>query len=94
VDYVAGDIVAITKRLKAISAGEASIQNSDLDIAAGRDLDFLARECCLYRNVEGVGVCRDFAHLSIKLCRCMNIPACYSTISAISACRRFPVIEF
>jgi hypothetical protein len=52
VDYVADDIVAITKRLKEISAGEASIQNSDLDIAAGRDLDFLARECCLYRNVD------------------------------------------
>ena len=28
---------------------------------------------------EGVGVCRDFAHLAIALCRCMNIPARYST---------------
>ena len=28
---------------------------------------------------EGVGVCRDFAHLSIALCRCMNIPARYCT---------------
>ncbi|WP_409568014.1 transglutaminase-like domain-containing protein [Methylobacterium sp. E-025] len=26
---------------------------------------------------EQVGVCRDFAHLSVTLCRCMNIPACY-----------------
>jgi transglutaminase-like putative cysteine protease len=26
---------------------------------------------------EGVGVCRDFAHLAIALCRCMNIPARY-----------------
>lgn len=26
---------------------------------------------------EGVGVCRDFAHLAITLCRCMNIPARY-----------------
>jgi transglutaminase-like putative cysteine protease len=26
---------------------------------------------------EQVGVCRDFAHLSIALCRCMNIPARY-----------------
>jgi transglutaminase-like putative cysteine protease len=25
------------------------------------------------------GVCRDFAHLSIALCRCMNIPARYCT---------------
>ena len=28
---------------------------------------------------EGAGVCRDFAHLAIALCRCMNIPARYST---------------
>lgn len=24
---------------------------------------------------EGVGVCRDYAHLAVALCRCMNIPA-------------------
>ena len=28
---------------------------------------------------EQVGVCRDFAHLAITLCRCMNIPARYCT---------------
>ena len=28
---------------------------------------------------EGLGVCRDFAHLAIALCRCMNIPARYCT---------------
>jgi transglutaminase-like putative cysteine protease len=28
---------------------------------------------------EGNGVCRDFAHVSIALCRCMNIPARYCT---------------
>jgi transglutaminase-like putative cysteine protease len=28
---------------------------------------------------ESVGVCRDFAHLAIALCRCMNIPARYAT---------------
>ena len=28
---------------------------------------------------EGIGVCRDFAHLAIALCRCMNIPARYCT---------------
>ena len=28
---------------------------------------------------EQVGVCRDFAHLAITLCRCMNIPARYAT---------------
>jgi transglutaminase-like putative cysteine protease len=28
---------------------------------------------------ERTGVCRDFAHLAIALCRCMNIPARYAT---------------
>ena len=28
---------------------------------------------------EGIGVCRDFAHLAITFCRCMNIPARYCT---------------
>ncbi|HLY75356.1 MAG TPA: transglutaminase family protein [Planctomycetota bacterium] len=28
---------------------------------------------------QGKGVCRDFAHLAIAFCRCMNIPARYCT---------------
>jgi transglutaminase-like putative cysteine protease len=28
---------------------------------------------------EKVGVCRDFTHLAVTLCRCMNIPARYAT---------------
>ena len=28
---------------------------------------------------ERVGVCRDYAHLAVALCRCMNIPARYCT---------------
>ena len=28
---------------------------------------------------EGIGVCRDFAHLALTFCRCMNIPARYCT---------------
>ncbi len=28
---------------------------------------------------EGIGVCRDYAHLAIALCRCMNVPARYCT---------------
>jgi transglutaminase-like putative cysteine protease len=28
---------------------------------------------------ERRGVCRDFAHLAVTLCRCMNIPARYCT---------------
>ena len=30
-------------------------------------------------HAEARGVCRDFAHLAIALCRCMNIPARYCT---------------
>ena len=30
-------------------------------------------------NKERKGVCRDFAHLAITLCRCLNIPARYCT---------------
>jgi transglutaminase-like putative cysteine protease len=30
-------------------------------------------------NAQQVGVCRDFAHLAITFCRCMNIPARYAT---------------
>jgi transglutaminase-like putative cysteine protease len=30
-------------------------------------------------HAEQVGVCRDYAHLAIALCRCMNIPARYCT---------------
>ena len=30
-------------------------------------------------HTEQVGVCRDFAHLAVALCRCMNIPARYCT---------------
>jgi transglutaminase-like putative cysteine protease len=30
-------------------------------------------------NAEGYGVCRDYAHLAIAFCRCMNVPARYCT---------------
>jgi transglutaminase-like putative cysteine protease len=30
-------------------------------------------------NMHQVGVCRDFAHLAITFCRCLNIPARYAT---------------
>ena len=30
-------------------------------------------------DTEKRGVCRDFAHLALTLCRCMNIPARYCT---------------
>jgi transglutaminase-like putative cysteine protease len=37
--------------------------------------DRTASEC----HAERRGVCRDFAHLAITLCRCLNIPARYCT---------------
>ena len=30
-------------------------------------------------HTDRVGVCRDYAHLAVALCRCMNIPARYCT---------------
>ena len=35
---------------------------------------------------EGVGVCRDYAHLAIALCRCMNTPARYCTCLLYTSC--------
>ena len=36
--------------------------------------------CTAYGGfLDRTGVCRDFAHLAIALCRCMNIPARYCT---------------
>ncbi len=29
--------------------------------------------------IQGKGVCRDYAHLAVAFCRCMNIPARYCT---------------
>jgi transglutaminase-like putative cysteine protease len=45
---------------------------------------FNYQQACATRSAwqghnEQVGVCRDFAHLAITLCRCMNIPARYCT---------------
>ena len=42
--------------------------------ACARDADRLRRA-----HRSGSGVCRDFAHLAVTLCRCMNIPARYCT---------------
>lgn len=38
-----------------------------------------ANRTALEAHREGVGVCRDFTHLAITLCRIMNIPARYCT---------------
>ena len=41
---------------------------------AQRDQDRLARS-----STKRKGVCRDYAHLAIAFCRCLNIPARYCT---------------
>ncbi|WP_090061540.1 transglutaminase-like domain-containing protein [Celeribacter neptunius] len=44
--------------------------------------DYLAAQStrsAMQANQEAQGVCRDYAHLAITFCRCMNIPARYCT---------------
>ncbi|MEL6217773.1 MAG: transglutaminase family protein, partial [Pseudomonadota bacterium] len=45
---------------------------------------------------EGVGVCRDYAHLAVTLCRCLNIPARYCTgyVSDIGKPPPYPPMDF
>jgi transglutaminase-like putative cysteine protease len=45
---------------------------------------------------EGIGVCRDYAHLAITFCRCMNIPARYCTgyLSDVGTPPPFPSGDF
>lgn len=42
------------------------------------------------------GVCRDFAHLAITFCRCLNIPARYCTgyVSDVGQAPPFPPMDF
>ena len=42
-------------------------------------MDARSTRCASDSMREGVGVCRDYAHLAVALCRCMNIPARYCT---------------
>jgi transglutaminase-like putative cysteine protease len=43
---------------------------------------------------ERCGVCRDFAHLAITFCRCMNIPARYCTGYLATSARRLILIRW
>jgi transglutaminase-like putative cysteine protease len=45
---------------------------------------------------ERVGVCRDYAHLAIAFCRCMNIPARYCTgyLSDVGTAPPYPPGDF
>jgi len=45
---------------------------------------------------EAVGVCRDFAHLGVAFCRCLNIPARYCTgyLSDLGEAPPFSTMDF
>jgi transglutaminase-like putative cysteine protease len=45
---------------------------------------------------EGKGVCRDYAHLAVAFCRCLNIPARYCTgyLSDIGEAPPFAAMDF
>lgn len=45
---------------------------------------------------EAVGVCRDYTHLAITLCRCLNIPTRYCTgyVSDIGQSPPYPAMDF
>lgn len=62
---------------------DAGLVHAILDFTAGH-LDFGYQHARPTRSAfeayrEQVGVARDFAHLAIALCRCMNVPARYCT---------------
>ena len=63
--------------------GGASLVKSISDFVHGRvRFDYQAANSLRVASDglrEGVGVCRDFAHLAIALCRAMNVPARYCT---------------
>jgi hypothetical protein len=51
-------------------SGPSPDSHADLAVLCGTAWD---------AHAEQRGVCRDFAHLAITLCRCMNVPARYCT---------------
>jgi transglutaminase-like putative cysteine protease len=70
------------KRFAAITPGWARVQ-AICDFVHGHlRFDYQmarANRTALDAFKERVGVCRDFTHLAITLCRCLNIPARYVT---------------
>lgn len=70
------------ERFGAVPAGGAQVQ-AVCDFVNGHlRFDYLAARStrtAAEAYDERTGVCRDFAHLSLTLCRCLNIPARYCT---------------
>ena len=64
-----------------IGGGTSSYSRSATSCTIDIRFDYGARTAAhgLRRLREGVGSRRDFAHLAVALCRCMNIPARYCT---------------
>jgi transglutaminase-like putative cysteine protease len=69
-------------RFASISPGWTQVQAICEFVHRHVRFDYLqarANRTALQTFKEKVGVCRDFAHLAITLCRCLNIPARYVT---------------
>jgi transglutaminase-like putative cysteine protease len=70
------------KRFGAITPGWARVQAICDFVHSHLRFDYQmarANRTALDAFKERVGVCRDFTHLAITLCRCLNIPARYVT---------------
>ena len=70
------------KRFAAITPGWAKVQAICDFVHSHIRFDYQmarANRTALDAFKERVGVCRDFTHLAITLCRCLNIPARYVT---------------
>src|SRR4029077_15468674 len=70
------------KRFAAITPGWARVQAICDFVHSHIRFDYQmarANRTALDAFKERVGVCRDFTHLAITLCRCLNIPARYVT---------------
>ncbi len=63
------------------TAGRGSRRSVDsCTTGSASDIRMRDRRAAPCRAIEErIGVCRDFAHLAVALCRCMNIPARYCT---------------
>jgi transglutaminase-like putative cysteine protease len=70
------------KRFAAITPGRARVQAICDFVHSHLRFDYQmarANRTAVDAFKERVGVCRDFTHLAITLCRCLNIPARYVT---------------
>ena len=62
-----------------LAASAGDLQFRDISISASITQQARANRTAWEVYYERVGVCRDYMHLAITFCRCMNIPARYCT---------------